>query len=176
MADDLVSLARNARGADRAALEALLVETATYLHALARARLLDPHEAEAATADALTRIAGGIGRLRDPQAYPHWAYRILQRCIMRRGGRIRPTVDPTSLIAVDMARGPVQTAMSVERRQVIAAAIEVLPPRLREPVLLHFTCGLAYREIARVLGTGIGTISRRMRKALRRLESTLGDA
>ena len=176
MADHLIALARAARGADRPALEELLRETAAFLHALARARVRDLHEAEVVTADALARIAAGLGRLRDPQAYPHWAYRILQRCIARRGGRIRPTVDPRTVRAVDDGRGPLETAVGLERRQVIAAAVAALPAKLREPVMLHFTCGLAYREIATVLGTGLGTVSRRMRKALARLQHDLGDA
>ena len=175
MADHLIALARAARGASRPALEELLRETAGFLHALARARVGNLAEAEIVTADALARIAMGIGRLRDPQAYPHWAYRILQRCIARRGGRARATVDPTTLELSDAASGPVQTATSVERRQLIAAAIQSLPPKLREPVMLHFTCGLAYREIAPVLGVGVGTVSRRMRKALARLKTMLGE-
>lgn len=176
MADHLIALARAARGMERPALEELLQETAAFLHALARARVGNLHEADVVTADALARIAGGLQRLRDPQAYPHWAYRILQRCIARRGGQARATVDPATVRVTDGGRGPVETAVGLERRQVIAAAVAGLPSKLREPVLLHFTCGLGYREIARVLGTGLGTVSRRMRKALARLKHELGDA
>ncbi len=176
MADHLIALARSAHNADRAALEELLRETAGFLHALARARMGDGAEAEAVTADALTRIAGGLARLRDPQAYPHWAYRILQRCVARRGGRIRATIDPSTLGLADTSQGPVETAVSVERRQMIHSAVAALPSKLREPVLLHFVSGLAYREIAVVLGTGIGTVARRMKKALASLKPHLGEA
>ncbi|MDF1700929.1 MAG: sigma-70 family RNA polymerase sigma factor [Planctomycetota bacterium] len=176
MADHLIALARAAHGADRAALEVLLRETAGFLHALARARMGDGAEAEAVTADALARIAGGLARLRDPQAYPHWAYRILQRCILRRGGRMRSTVDPATLDRPAATRGPLETVVRLERNQVIAAAVAALPVKLREPVMLHFVSGLAYREIALVLGTGVGTVSRRMKKALGQLRPRLGDA
>ena len=57
----------------------------------------------------------------------------------------------------------------------LAAAVAGLPVKLREPVLLHFASGLAYREIALVLGTGLGTVSRRMTKALAHLKPHLGD-
>lgn len=176
MADTLPTLAHAARRGGRAELEALLRETTGYLHALARARLGDGAEAEIATGDALARIAGGFGRLRDPQAYPHWAYRILQRCIARRGARARPTADPTTLTLAAGGSGPAEVAVQVERRHVVAEAVAALPARLREPVMLHFTCGLAYREIADLLGVGLGTVSRRIHKALRRLEPHLGGA
>ena len=176
MADHLIALARAARGADRQALEELLQETVGFLHALARARLGDTELAQRVTGDALTRIARGIGRLRDPQAYPHWAYRILQRCIARHGGQMRPTMDPRTLTAADPQGGPVDVAVQAERRTRIANAVAGLPPKLREPVMLHFVCGLAYREIARVLGIGVGSVARRMTKALGRLRPVLGDA
>ena len=175
MADRLVTLARAARGADRPALEELLRETVGFLHALARARTTNLEEADVVVTDALTRIAGGFERLRDPQAYPHWAYRILQRCIARRGGRIHRSVDPGLMASLDGGVGPVETAVGVERRARVKAAVAALPPKLREPVMLHFTCGLAYREIATVLGKGVGTVSRRMTKALRLLEVGLGE-
>lgn len=176
MADTLPDLARAAHAGGRPALETLLRETAGFLHALARARVGDGAEAEVVTADALARIAGGFHRLRDPQAYPHWAYRILQHCIARRGGRVRSTVDPAALTTTARADGPVETAVRLERRQVIARAVEALPAKLREPVMLHFVSGLGYREIADVLGVGLGTVSRRMRKALGRLRPQLGEA
>ncbi len=175
MADQLITLARLARGMDRPALEELLRETAGFLHALARARLRDAAEAEVATADALARIAGGLPRLRDPQAYPHWAYRILQRCIARRGGRRKPTVDPTTVAVADPGPGPAATAVRLERQAVIRGAMHALPVKLREPVMLHFASGLAYREVAAVLGVGVGTVARRMRKAHDQLKAREGE-
>lgn len=174
MVDQLTELARLAREGERPALEALLSETAGFLHTLARARVRDAAEAEVVTADALTRIASAFGRLRDPQAYPHWAYRILQRCIARRGGRRHASLDPATLAISDAMPGPASTAVKVERRQVIRRAIDGLPVKVREPVLLHFVHGLTYREVAAVLGTGLGTVARRMNKALDLLRLRLG--
>ena len=87
MADLLIDLARAARGGERPALEALLTETVGLVHALARAGLGDTAAADTVAADALTRVASGFPRLREPRAYPHWVYRITQRCIARRGGQ-----------------------------------------------------------------------------------------
>ncbi len=174
MAHHLVQLATRAKRGDRPALEELLQETASLVHALARARFGDSAIAETVTANALTRVASGLARLRDAQAYSHWVYRITQRCIARQGGkpRARGSADPS---LPDQGAGPADTLVAVERRRTVRAAIEALPAKLREPVLLHFTCGMAYREIAGVLGTGLGTVSRRMRKALAALEARLGD-
>jgi len=170
--EKLIGLAARARDGDRAALESLLVESAGLVHAVARARLGDSLAAEAAAVDALARAAQALPRLRDPQAYPHWVYRIAARCAeSARPGR---AVAPEQAERADPGHGPVETLVAAERAQQVRAAVAALPARLREPVYLHFVEGLAYRGVADVLGVGLGTISRRLKRALTLLRRRLG--
>ena len=65
--------------------------------------------------------------------------------------------------------------MRTERATRIRRAVSTLCPALRECVLLHFLEGLTYREIADVVGVGLGTVARRVRKGLAAIRDELGD-
>ncbi len=57
----------------------------------------------------------------------------------------------------------------------IAAAVEGLPPEQREVFLLRQLQGLAFSEIASVVGVPANTVKSRMRYALERLQEALRD-
>jgi RNA polymerase sigma-70 factor (ECF subfamily) len=168
----LVDLAKAAHAGGRAALEALLKESAGVAHAIARARLGDSLAADSAAVDALARAARGFARLRDPQAYPHWLYRITTRCAADAASTA--AVAPRLGDPADAARGPVETLVASERAAEVRAAVDALPAKLREPVFLHHVEGLPYRAVADVLGVGLGTVSRRLDRAHSILRRTLG--
>ena len=170
--ENLIALARTARNGDRAALEELLLASTGLVHAVARARLGDSLAAEAAAVDALARAARGIVKLQDAQAYPHWLYRIATRCAI--DAVASATVAPAIGEHADAARGPVETLVAAERAAEVRAAVESLPPKLREPVYLHYVDDLSYRAIADVLGVGLGTVSRRLARAQSILRRRLG--
>ena len=167
----LSQLAERARAGDRAALELLLRESAGLAHAIARARLGESLAADGAAADALAAVALRIGTLRDARAYSHWLYRITTRCASSAAPAPRAPVRERSA----PGPGPIETLVAAERAQGVRAAVARLSTRLREPVYLHFAEGLTYREIADVTGVGVGSVSRRMKRALGILRSRLED-
>jgi len=67
----------------------------------------------------------------------------------------------------------------VERRVVVAEALDALPPELQEPVLLHYFAGLSMAEVARYLSPTPGAVKTRLwraRQALRgELEALMSD-
>ena len=170
--ENLIALAKAARGGDRAATEALLVESAGLVHAVARARLGDSLAADGAAVDALARAAQGLGKLKDPQAFPHWLYRIATRCAI--DALPHAAVAPSLGERTDPARGPVETLVAAERTARIRTAVDALPAKLREPVYLHHVEGLPYRAVADMLGVGLGTVSRRIARAHSILRRNLG--
>ena len=169
--EELAPLAERARSGDRAALEQLLHASAGLAHAVARARLGDSLAADGAAADALAAVALRISTLRDARAYPHWLYRIAARC----AARAAPA--PTAPMREQPAAGPgpVETLVAAERAQRVRRAVAGLSMRLREPTYLHFAQELGYREIAEVLGIGVGSVSRRIRRALELLRARLEE-
>ena len=95
---------------------------------------------------------------------------VTYRVLRERRGQIAVII--LVLLAAGALFAPVLTPYHYAEQ--IRGAIGALPPRLREPVLLHFAEGLSYREVARTLGTGISTVARRMEKSLVRLKRSLG--
>ena len=74
--EDLCRLAEAAQNGRPECLEALLRESAGIVHAIVRARFGESLAAEEAAAEALTRIARDLKKLRNARAYPRWAARI----------------------------------------------------------------------------------------------------
>ncbi|MCZ6918768.1 MAG: sigma-70 family RNA polymerase sigma factor [Gemmatimonadetes bacterium] len=69
---------------------------------------------------------------------------------------------------------PLRAAERSELRLRVAAAIEELPERQREVLVLKEFEGLRYREIAELLGIPLGTVMSRLYTARRHLATSLG--
>jgi len=56
----------------------------------------------------------------------------------------------------------------------VKSAVETLPPEQRMVVVLRYTEGLSYDEIAEVMGCSAGTIASRLNRVHKVLERRLG--
>src|SRR5579875_2042703 len=78
-----------------------------------------------------------------------------------------------------MQEGPetevVETLTHVWRSDRLADAMALLPPEQQRAVELAYYDGLTYRQVARVLGVAEGTAKSRLRLAMARLRTQLGD-
>ena len=162
-----------AQAGDREALERLLQASVGVVHAVARSRLGDTHAAEVAAADALARVARGLPGLKDARAYPRWLHRVTVRSTVLRTRKHAPRLLGGVPAGADLAAGPVETLLAVERAQRIRSAVAALNPSLRECVLLYFVEGLTYREIATLTGVGLGSVARRIRRGLTVIRTAL---
>ncbi len=76
-----------------------------------------------------------------------------------------PTLEAASRLDDDFAQR--------ERKRKVEQAVQRLPPKLRSPIVLRHIEGLAYDQIARVLGVSIGTVASRVSRAHARLAREL---
>jgi RNA polymerase sigma-70 factor, ECF subfamily len=99
------------------------------------------------------------------------------RCL--RSVRVRGKTTPLheSPAAARVVAGPdqLEAILAVERSRRIDRAMRRLSPKLREAVALRFSAGLAYREIAEVIGHREETVRSRVFFGLKRLRVLLGD-
>ena len=65
------------------------------------------------------------------------------------------------------------TAAQRERR--VRAAVDALPDKLRQVVVLCELTGMSYAQVGEALGVPAGTVGSRRNTALRRLRDTLGE-
>ncbi len=81
--------------------------------------------------------------------------------------------DPWERLAVDPGAGPEDAVMERERARAIEGCLEALPLDFRTVAVLSDLQGLAYEEIASVIGTPIGTVKSRLARARARLRECL---
>jgi RNA polymerase sigma-70 factor, ECF subfamily len=118
----------------------------------------------------LTRLPQFDGRA----SFPTWLYRIAVNTAIdhqRAAKRIVPlpeTLEDRRRVEDDYARR--------EQRRRVERAVLDLPPTLRTPLVLRHLEGLAYAEIAHVLGISLGTVASRLSRAHARLARELEGA
>jgi RNA polymerase sigma-70 factor (ECF subfamily) len=107
----------------------------------------------------LTRISQFDGRA----GFSTWLYRmVVNAAIDQQRAARRVTELPETL--EDMRRHDRDFERD-ERRRRVERAVQALPPRLRAPLVLRHIEGLAYADIARVLGISAGTVASRLSRA-----------
>jgi RNA polymerase sigma-70 factor (ECF subfamily) len=91
---------------------------------------------------------------------------------LRRDARLN-NAAPLDGAALDIA-GPPASEESLDGAR-LAALVESLPPEQRRVVMMTFFRDASQSEIARALGTPLGTVKSRLRLALAKLREALGE-
>ena len=136
------------------------------------------HTAADLTQEAFVRLLNGqtAETLENPRAY---LYRIASNLVADhfRGTQGAPRVAdavPWESIADD-APGPERTLLARDEVSRLETAIDKLPPRQREILLLHKFEGLSYAAIAERLGISKNTVMVHMMRALARCRGSLTE-
>ena len=165
-------LVERAMHGDEEAFDLLVDRIGDSLHSVARRILRDTTLAQDATQQALLETWRNLPRLRDPDRFEAWTYRLLvnachaeARRERRQSGNLRLLphdqpigLDPVSQIAVHDELDHAFKQLSVEHRTVV--------------VLVHYL-GMTPAEAAEAMGTPTGTARSRLHYALQHLRATL---
>jgi RNA polymerase sigma-70 factor (ECF subfamily) len=163
---------RAARG-EEAAFEALIRRSTDRLYAIAYRILRDPYLAEDAVQQVLVTIWDELPRLRDPDRFEAWTYRLIVRASVAeaRRGR-RGTVLSLLPGDADASPGPDEYRTVVDRDQ-LERGFRRLTLEQRAVLVLQHYAGLSLAEIADVLGVPVGTAGSRIHYAARALRAAL---
>src|SRR5262249_47284740 len=132
-------------------------------------RMLDEGDPDDVLQDVWLDVFRGLPRLADAGAFPAWLYRLARDRVLRQWRRRRPAHQP--LEEVDVAEES-EEGFTAEDAGRIHAALAGLAPEQREVIVLRFLEGMSYDDVARVVGTPVGTVKSRLhyaKQALRRL-------
>lgn len=184
--DDLALIRRCKRG-DDAAFRALMERYQRQVFGVAFAMLEERQEAEDLVQDAFIRVYQGLGGFKGDSSFRTWLFRIVRNlCVDRlrsrrsRGAALGEEQDladvEPELERVDEGRreGPVDALLRRELGEQILAGLEKLSEAHREILVLREVEGLAYEELAKVLGIPKGTVMSRLHHARARLQRELG--
>ncbi|MBS1856085.1 MAG: sigma-70 family RNA polymerase sigma factor [Acidobacteria bacterium] len=125
--------------------------------------------------DTFLKLFSCLPEFRGDSAFSTWVYRLVVNACLdhkRRSWRFAPLAD--ELIAV--LRSPANSLDALlhsEMRERVRAAVETLSPDMRMAVVLRYTEGLSYEEIAEVMGCSAGTVASRLNRAHKALERKL---
>jgi RNA polymerase sigma-70 factor (ECF subfamily) len=133
-------------------------------------RLVDDDDtAHEIASEAFVRLLSRWTKVENPQSYLYMIATNLIRDHWRKTERERRAIrSVTAGAAADPVAYPVQ---DVDVRNLIAS----LPPRLRDPFLLHYYGGFGIREVATLLHRPEGTIKADLFAARARLKTALGE-
>ena len=165
-----------ARDLDR--FEASVLPHLDDAYNLARHLLRDAHEAEDAVQEACLRAMRGIGGFRGGDGRP-WLLAIVRntcfsRMRERRRDADRVEFDDTAHAHEGALPGPEAEFRRTRAIESVDEALGELPAEYREVIVLRELEGLAYKEIADVVGAPIGTVMSRLARARRRLAAWFG--
>ena len=166
------TLVEQAMHGDEAAFDALVGRVGDHLHSVARRILRDPYLAEDATQRALLDAWRNLPRLKDPDRFDAWVYRLLVNACHAEARRERrhranlrllesdePAVhDSSARIATQQQLDQAFRRLGVEHRTVV--------------VLVHYL-GFTAGEAADAMGTPVGTVRSRLHYALEHLREAI---
>ena len=145
---------------------------------LARHLLRDAHEAEDAVQEACLRAMRSVGGFRGTDGRA-WLLAIVRNtCFSRMRERRRDTdrVEFDDGALESALPGPEAEFRRTRAIESVDEALGELPAEYREVIVLRELEGLAYKEIADVIGAPIGTVMSRLARARRRLASWFGTS
>jgi len=170
---------------------AVLAQHGRWLRTVVFARVGDHAAADDVMQDIATAAVDKGHQLRDPAKVAPWLYRLAVMAALqyrRREGRRRKLVDRyvqrIPLAEHDVREAdPLDWLLADERRSFVRQALERLPRRDAEILLLRYTEDWSYRQLAEHLGLSISAVEarlhrarQRMRRALARLDPSLAMA
>jgi RNA polymerase sigma-70 factor, ECF subfamily len=126
--------------------------------------------------DTFLKLLSRIGDYRSEASFDSWLYRlVVNSCIddQRRGRRMTPFLDGLLEAVCAPAESVLHKLMRVETEQRVQDVVARLAPEHRMVIVLRYTEGLAYEEIAKILGCSPGTVASRLNRAHKILERRL---
>ena len=169
-------LVRRAGLGDSAAIQALVARKLRRVLSLAERMLGDAAEAEDVAQEAFFKVWRYAAQWRPGAArFDTWLHRVtLNLCYDRlRRRRERPTADPPD--SADPAPGPDRGLMAADVGRRVNAALQTLPHRQREAIVLCHYQELGNIEAAGLMGVSIEALESLLSRGRRALRLALAD-
>lgn len=165
------------RRGDQEAFRVLFESYKDRVYSLALRYSGDPVLAMDIAQDTFLKLLSSIGEYRGEAQFETWLYRVVvNRCLdhHRRGRRLMPLVTGLFDLIRTTGETVLHQLLRTEFEETVQQAVSSLKPEQRIVIVLRYTEGLSYEQIAEILGCSTGTIGSRLNRAHRVLERRLG--
>ena len=161
-------------GGDTAAFAVIVERWQGPLINLAYRFCRDRGRAEDMAQEAFLRAFRGLGSWRRDAAFSTWLFALATNVYRTQIRRIPPQSIPIDETV--MAAGSVdETVFDKDRRRLVQKALQSLPPKYRDPLLLFYFHEQDVAMTARSLGLPEGTVKARLSRGRGILKSKLGE-
>ena len=158
-------LVERARGGDHDAFSELARAAVVRLDQAARLILRDPELARDAVQEGLIRAWRDLRKLRDPDRFDAWLYRLtVNACLDQVRQRHRRVVE-VELTPLHTPAMPDGSAAHADR-QLVDDVLRALDEQGRAIVVLHYYIGMPLTDVAATLDIPVGTVKSRLHRAL----------
>lgn len=157
----------------------LLKEHERWLRTALYARLRNAMEVDDVMQETVTAALEHWQQIRDPSAVGPWLYKIAIRQALlyrRKQGRIRKLHDAAEQnlpARTNSEANPLDWLLAEERNELVRQAMNELPRRDAEILLLKYTEQWSYREISERMGVSTSAVEARLHRARQRLRERL---
>jgi RNA polymerase sigma-70 factor (ECF subfamily) len=183
------SLVLRAQTGDMKAYDLLVTRHRGRIFAMIRNMVKNETDAWDLSQEVFIKAWHALPRFEAKARFSTWLYRIAHNAVYDFTRRRRPEggdeindeifardrIDPAAVATPAEARSPDDAMAGDELRRKIEAALAKLSPDHREAVVLKDVQGLAYKEIAEVMGCSLGTVMSRLFYARQKLQTLLKD-
>lgn len=173
---------------DRAAFDRLLDKYESRIYNFAYRISGNHEEASDITLEAFIRAFNSIKSFRRDAAFSSWMYRIVKNVFLDRR-KINEKHNHISLnesyetdhgyvqrdVKDESTPSPEDTLLSTEKRELIMNMLSELPDHHRIPLIMYYSEGMAYEDIAKALDLPIGTVKSRINRARTTLTEKIHD-
>jgi len=169
-------LIEGCRRGDPDAFRALFEKYKDTVYSIALRYSGDAAAAQDIAQDTFLKLFSAIGSFRGDSNFESWLYRmVVNTCFdqKRRTRRLTPLLDGI----LDVLRTPnlsvLDEVLRTEMSTYVRSVVDSLPAKQKMVVVLRYTQGLSYEEIAGIVGCSAGTIASRLNRAHKVLERRL---
>lgn len=168
-------LVRAAQRGDLDAFGDLVRRHELQVYRVALRMLGSPADAEDAAQESLVKAWRSIGRFRQGSAFGTWLYRIVTNHCLNVIAARRPTVEWDDDRAAGHGLDPADQVQQRAEMQALKRSIAGLPAEQRAALVLREFEGLAYEEVAEILGITLAAVKGRIHRARLAVAQDLED-
>jgi RNA polymerase sigma-70 factor (ECF subfamily) len=169
-------LIEGCRRGDPEAFRALFEKYKDNVYSIALRYSGDAAAAQDIAQDTFLKLYSAIGSYRGESSFESWLYRmVVNSCfdLKRKTRRLAPLLDEVLSLLRTPDLSALDEVLRSEMSARVQAVIQGLAPEHRIVVVLRYTQGLSYDEIAEILGCAPGTVASRLNRAHKILERRL---
>src|SRR6266566_3518832 len=170
-------LIEGCRRNDPDAFRALFEQYKDSVYSIALRYSGDATVAQDIAQDTFLKLFSAIGTFRGDANFQSWLYRmVVNSCFdqKRKARRLTPMVDEFFAVLQSPGASALDEVLRSEMSAHVRSVVANLPPEQRMVIVLRYTQGLSYDEIAEILGCSSGTIASRLNRAHKILGRRLG--